>query len=289
MSAARTMTATMLGAIVLLSAQAARARADVNVLYAGSLVNLMERHLGPAFDRASGDHFRGYAGGSKLLANEIRGHLRQADVFVSATPSVNRMLMGRHHGNWVGWYVTFAQSPLVIGYDPSSRFAAAFRTRPWYRVLEMPGIRLGRTDPKLDPKGTLTVRLMHRAQAYYHLPGLANRVLGAPENPAQVLPEEALVGRLQSGQLDAGIFYSTETSEAHIPAIRLPAVITPKALYTVTIVRNAPDPRAAEAFVGFLLGPRGRRLMKESGLTLQRPVIAGNSRSLPAKIRTLLK
>ncbi len=289
MSAARSMTVTMLGAIVLLSAQAARARADVNVLYAGSLVNLMERHLGPAFDRASGEHFRGYAGGSKLLANEIRGHLRRADVFVSAAPSVNRMLMGRRHGNWIRCYITFARSSLVIGYDPSSRFAAAFRTRPWYRVLEMPGIRLGRTDPRLDPKGALTIRLMRRAQRYYHLPGLANRVLGSPENPAQVLPEEALVGRLQSGQLDAGIFYSTETSEAHIPAIRLPTAITPKALYTIAIVRNAPDPRAAEAFMSFLLGPRGRRLMKENGLTLQRPVIAGNTRSLPAKIRALLK
>jgi molybdate/tungstate transport system substrate-binding protein len=289
LSAARAITATLLGAIGLLSARAACARIDVNVLYAGSLVNLMERHLGPAFDRASGDHFRGYAGGSKLLANEIRGHLRQADVFVSAAPSVNRLLMGPRHGNWVGWYITFARSPLVIGYDPSSRFAAAFRTRPWYRVLEMPGIRLGRTDPKLDPKGALTVRLLRRAQAYYRLPGLANRVLGAAENPAQVLPEEALVGRLQSGQIDAGIFYSTETSEAHIPSVRLPPAITPQALYTIAIVRGAPDPRAAEAFVSFLLGPRGRRLMRESGLTLQRPVIGGQAGGVPAKIRALLK
>jgi len=33
-----------------------------------------------------------------------------------------------------------------------------------------------------------------------------------------VLPEETLVGRLQSGQLDAGFFYSTETSDLKIPA-----------------------------------------------------------------------
>lgn len=289
MSTARATAATMLAAIALLSVQAASAGGEVNVLYAGSLINLMEHSIGPAFDRASGDRFRGYAGGSKLLANEIRGHLRRADVFLSAAPGVNRLLMGPRHGNWVCWYVVFAQSPLVIGYNPSSRFAAAFKSRPWYRVLETPGIRLGRTDPRLDPKGALTVRLMRRAQAYYHLPGLAARVLGAPENPAQVLPEESLIGRLESGQLDAGIFYSTETSEAHIPAIRLPAPITPKALYTLTIVRNAPDRRAAEAFVSFLLGPRGRRLMKEEGLTLQRPVIVGEAHALPAEIRHLLE
>jgi molybdate/tungstate transport system substrate-binding protein len=179
----------------------------VNVLYAGSLVNLMEHGIGPAFDRESGDHFRGYAGGSMLLANQIKGRLRQADVFIGAAPEVNRQLIGWRNGDWERWYLTFAESPLVVGYDPESRFAADFNTRPWYRVLHEPGIRLGRTDPRLDPKGALRLALMRRAQRYYRAPGLAQRVLGSPENPAQVLPEEVLVGRLQSGELDAGLFY----------------------------------------------------------------------------------
>ncbi len=276
------------GPALLLISAAASAGGMVNVLYAGSLVNLMERHVGPAFDRASGDHFRGYAGGTKLLANEIRGRLRRADVFVSASRRANARLMGRRNGSWVRWYITFAQSPLVIGYDPASRFAAAFKREPWYRVLLTPGIRLGRTDPKLDPKGALTIQLMRQAQRYYRVAHLARRVLGAPENPAEVLPEESLVGRLQSGQLDAGFFYSTETSAARIPAVSLPAAITPKALYTVAIVRNAPDPRAARAFVAFLLGPRGRRLMVNAGLTLRPLVLTGDARSLPARIRALV-
>lgn len=283
------MATTLLGAMAILSAPLACAGSNVDVLYAGSLVDLMEHAVGPAFDRASGDHFRGYAGGSKLLANEITGRLRRADVFVSASPGVNRLLMGPHHPHWVRWYLTFGQSPLVIGYNRSSRYAAAFKTLPWYRVLQTPGIRLGRTDPRLDPKGALTVRLMRRAQAYYHIPGLASRVLGAPENPAEVLPEEALVGRLQSGQLDAGFFYSTETSDAHIPAIALPPAITPGAVYTITILRNAPHRRAAEAFVTFLLGPRGRRLMLAHGLALRNLELTGDRGALPRRIRTLLK
>lgn len=35
----------------------------VNVLYAGSLVSLMERGMGPAYEQASGDTFQGFAGG----------------------------------------------------------------------------------------------------------------------------------------------------------------------------------------------------------------------------------
>ena len=277
------------GAVLPLVPAAAAAADPVNVLYAGSLVNLMERHIGPAFDRASGYRLRGYAGGAQLLANEIRGKLYRADVFVSAAPGVNTGLMGPHNGNWVSWYITFARSPLVIGYNPASRFAAAFRSRPWYQVLQSRGIRLGRTDPKLDPKGALTLELMRRAQAYYRIAHFARRVLGAAENPAQVLPEEELVGRLQSGQLDAGFFYSTETSAARIPQISLPQAITPTALYTVAIVRDAPDPQGARAFVAFLLGPMGRRLMKENGLILQRPTVTGGRRPLPARIRMLLK
>jgi molybdate/tungstate transport system substrate-binding protein len=267
----------------------AHAGSDVAVLYAGSLINVMQGAVGPAFDRASGDHFRGYAGGSKLLANEITAHLRRADVFLSAVPGVNARLMGARHGNWVRWYLTFARSPLVIGYNPHSRFAPLWHRRPWYVVLQTPGLRIGRTDPRLDPKGVLTLDLMRRAAAYYHIPGLARRVLGAPENSAQVFPEETLMGRLQSGELDAGFFYSTETAAAGIPSVHLPPQITPEARYTITLVRGAPHPRAAIAFIAFLLGPAGRRLMRSHGLRLERPTLTGPARAVPTALRALLR
>jgi molybdate/tungstate transport system substrate-binding protein len=269
-------------------APAASAQQTVNVLYAGSLVNLMEHGVGPAFDRATGDRFRGYAGGSNALANQIKGKLRQADVFISANPKVNAGLTGASNGSWVSWYISFAQSPLVIGYSPSSRFAADFKTRSWYRVLMEPGIRIGRTDPKLDPKGALALQLMRQAETLYRIPGLSRRVLGEPENPAQVLPEEALIGRLQSGLLDAAFFYSTETADAGIPQVTLPPSIGPKAVYTVTIPRDAPHPAGADRFVAFLLGPAGRQLLKDHGLALQKPSLTGAVRAVPRDLQSLL-
>jgi molybdate/tungstate transport system substrate-binding protein len=260
----------------------------VNVLYAGSLVNLMEHGIGPAFNKATGDQFRGYAGGSVVLANQIKGRLREGDVFISANPKVNNALMGAENGAWVSWYIAFAQSPLVIGYSESSKFAAAFKTKPWYQVLMEPGIKIGRTDPKLDPKGSLTLALMNQAETFYNGPGLARKVLGAPDNPEQVLPEETLVGRLQSGQLDAGFFYSTETADARIPALSLPPAITPKAVYTVTILRNAPNPAGAELFVAFLLGGYGRELLKEQGLTPQKLAFAGDANAVPQDIKAIV-
>lgn len=260
----------------------------VNVLYAGSLVNLMEHGIGPAFDTSGGGHFQGYAGGSTGLAHEIKARLRHGDVFISASPPVNDSLMGAAHGNWVSWYLTFAQSPLVIGYNPTSRFAADLKRKPWYEVLQEPGIRIGRTDPKLDPKGKLTVKLLDKAARIYKQPNLAQKVLGAPENPAQVFPEENLVGRLQSGQLDVGFFYSTETADLKIPAIQLPPQTALSAHYTVTVLRDAPNPAGAAHFVTFLLGPQGRQLMQQHGLDLVKPTLSGDANKVPASIRPVV-
>ena len=256
--------------------RAAAGHGAVSVLYAGALVSLMEQRIGPAFDHASGYRFQGFAGGSLALAHEIRGKVRRADVFISAAPSVNRGLMGAANGDWVRWYVPFAEAHLVIGYSSRSRFAPQWKSTPWYRIMAQPGFRLGRTDPKLDPKGALTIQFLHAAARYYHRPGLTRQLLGPRENPSQVFAEETLVGRLQAGQLDGGFFYSNEAVQAHIPFVTPPAAIDPKAVFTVTIVRGAPDPGGALAFVRFLLGSQGRSLLRRAGLTLVTP------RSVPA-------
>ena len=60
-------------AMLVLPTQAAFAAGTVNVLYAGSLVNLMEHGIGPAFDKATGDQFQGYAGGSRRARQPDQG------------------------------------------------------------------------------------------------------------------------------------------------------------------------------------------------------------------------
>ena len=261
---------------------------DVNVLYAGSLVNLMEKSVGPAFERETGLRFRGYAAGSNKIANEVKGKLRRGDVFISASPKVNAGLMGEENGNHVSWYVNFAESPLLIGYNPKSRFANDFRTKKWDQVLQEPGIRLGRTDPKLDPKGAFTVELMTKAAQAYNQPDLVEKTLGAPENPEQVLPEETLVGRLQSGQLDAGFFYSTETSDLKIPSIHPAPELKIKANYTLTILNDAPNSAGAARFVNFLLSAQGRTLLAEHGVDVTKPTVNGQVEAIPPSVQAVI-
>ncbi|RDU98214.1 extracellular solute-binding protein [Trinickia dinghuensis] len=261
----------------------------VKVLYAGSLVNLMEHGVGPAFEKQTGLHFEGYAAGSKKIANELKGKLRQGDVFISASPKVNDALMGAANGNQVTWYVTFAKSPLMIGYNPQSRFAHDFQTKRWDEVLEEPGIHIGRTDPKLDPKGMFTLELMKKAATLYGKPDLVQKTLGDEENPAQVLPEETLVGRLQSGQLDAGFFYSTETSDLKIPAVAPAPELKAQANYTLTVLSDAPNAAGAAKFVDFLLSAQGRDLLKAHGVDVVKTTVSGDAQAVPTVLKTAVE
>jgi molybdate/tungstate transport system substrate-binding protein len=253
----------------------------VNVLYAGSLVAMMENDFGPAFEKATGDSFQGYGAGSTELAQQIKGKVRQGDVFISASAAADEELEGAENGEWLSWYTNFAEAPLVLGYNPHSEFADALKSKPWYEAISEPGIRVGRTDPKLDPKGEKTVAAIEEAATKLGKPELASTLEGFP-----VYPEETLVGRLQSGQLDAGFFYENEAVEAGIPVIPIkPAEQV--ADYTVSILKDAPSQGGAEAFVHYLLGP-GTAILKRYGLTVLKPRFSGKAAAVPAGIRSVV-
>jgi molybdate/tungstate transport system substrate-binding protein len=93
---------------------------------------------------------------------------------------------------------------------------------------------------------------------------------------------------LQSGKLDVGFFYSTETADAKIPALSFPPAITSQAIYTVTIPHNATNPEGAAEFVAFLLGSDGQRLLKEHCLTPQRMHISGDASAVPQSIKAII-
>jgi molybdate/tungstate transport system substrate-binding protein len=248
------------------SSASAKGAGPVNVLYAGSLVNLMQKQIGPAFQQSSGYSVTGFSAGSKDLAAEIKGKVHQGDVFISASPKVNATLEGASNGDWVSWYGTFATSALVIGYNANSKFASDLKSKPWYKIITEPGIRIGFTDPATDPKGVLAVQAMTETASKQKLPAL--KALSA--NSSDIFPEETLVGRLQSGQLDAGFFYTAEATAANIPTVPLTGEDL-KATYTVTVLNKAPHEAAAEAFVSYLLGSSGQAVLKQDGFTLVSP------------------
>ncbi len=259
----------------------AKGSGPVDVLYAGSLVTLMQTTVDAAFHRATGYVVTGIAGGSTALANEIRGGVERADVFVSASPAANAKLEGARNGRWESWYASFAISPLRLGYNPRSRFAGTLRRKPWWQVVAVKGFLLGRTNPATDPKGVLAVRALDTAAAKHR-----DRALKAlATTPSNVFPEQTMVGRLQAGQLDAGFFYAVEASAAKIPTVPLTG-ISEHGTYTISVLARAAHRKAAVAFVRFLLGRRGRSLLEKNGL---RPIVpaklSGRRTSVPDALR----
>ena len=258
-------------------------KGTVSVLFAGSLVKYMEQNFGPSFERADGYGFRGFGGGSTELASEIRGRVRTGDVFVSASAKADKSLEGAANGGWVSWYSTFMASPLELAYNPSGKFGKELRRGiPWYRVLTQSGIRVGLTDPKLDPKGVLTVEAVENAARKLHDPALV-KALGSYE----VFPETSLVGRMQSGQLDAGFFYAVEAKGAKLSTVAL----TPAykyAAYTVTILNHAPNPSGAAALVRYLLSSTRSSSLRKNGLNPMSPKFAGSAAAVPSRLRTVV-
>jgi molybdate/tungstate transport system substrate-binding protein len=251
------------------------------VLYAGSLVDLMQNQIGPAFQKATGYSVSGISAGSKDLASEIKGKVHAGDVFISASPKVNASLEGPENGSWVSWYLTYATSGLVLGYNANSKFAQDIKSKPWYEAVTEPGIRVGFTDPATDPKGELVEEALSGTAKSKNMPAL--NTLAADKS--DVFPEETLVGRLQSGQLDAGFFYTSEATAAKIPTVPLTGVNL-KATYTITILNNAPHEPGAEAFVSYLLGPDGQATLKQDGFTLVTPPALSGT-GLPSSLQGL--
>jgi len=254
----------------------------VQVLYAGSLLNLMEKTVGPAYDAATGYTFQGQGAGSGALATLIKGKTIRADVFVSASPKVDATLEGTANGDWVSWYAKFASSDLVLGVNPKSTFAAALRSKPWYDVVGQKGFALGSTDALTDPKGALSVEALRNAATSEKKPELT----ALAKSFDNVQPEQSLVGRLQAGQLDAAFFYASEAKAAGISTVPLTGQHL-KATYTITELRGAPNPKGAEAFIAYLLGPAGQKQLTSFGYDLISPATVTGS-GVPASLQSLL-
>ncbi len=239
---------------------------------------------GPEFTTATGYPFEGFGGGSNEDAAAIKGKVRQADVFVSASASADKELEGAANGNWVSWYSTFTSSTLELGYNPKSKFGKQLAAgKPWYKVLTEPGIRVGRTEPKADPKGKLTVEAVDAAAKKLHDPALDE---GAEElRRSSKRPRCSRACRPDSSTPASSTW--SRRRKRHVPTVPLTPVYK-YADYTVTLLNNAQNPAGAEALVSFLLSPKRKAVEKAYGLVPIKPKFSGNASAVPAGLRSIV-
>jgi molybdate/tungstate transport system substrate-binding protein len=285
---------------------------DVNVLYAGSLISIMETKIGPAFSHLGYD-YRGEGHGAIQDANMIIDGQRFPDVFISVGEKPITKLI-ENNPSLAKWYIGFASDELVIAYNPKSQFAADFEkvktgAVPWYQVLAKPGIRFLRSDPLLDPKGCYTVIATKLAGILYHNSSLSSSILKGERNQDQLRPEELLPTLLETGEADAIIAYKHEAIERGFPFISLPRQINlgdpalasyykqasctqlhgtlnfgKPIVFDVTIPNNVRNTEGAIQFVKFLFSNQGKKIFQDDGFSLLLPTAGGNKTAIPEEI-----
>ncbi len=290
-----------------------------SVAYAGSLANLNEKTVGPAFSKATGYAYSGRGAGSRALSQEIAAGEITPNVFESVGAGPIKALAPK----FTHWWVQFAASPIVLAYNPQSRYASQFRayadgSKPLaglFTLLATPGLKLGRTNPNTDPQGVAFIQMLELAQLRYNLPaGIVDQILGGSRSSgssAEIFSETALEPRLQAGQLDAASAFLSQAVQLHLDYIPLPDTInlgspglaaqyakasvtlangtvstgTPLVVDITTIGRSS---KAADAFVAYVLSKTGLAMHKAGGYTLLPLTIGGDRAAVPAGIKNEL-
>ncbi len=100
---------------------------------------------------------------------------------------------------------------------------------------------------------------------------LADRVVadaGVTVEPDTREPDvRSLLTKVEAGELDAGLVYRTDVaaSATGVTAIDLPEDLPTRTDYPVATVAGSDNPAAADAFIAFLAGPEGRRILLDHG------------------------
>ncbi|MFC4761955.1 extracellular solute-binding protein [Dyella koreensis] len=265
----------------------------LRVAYAGSMGVVMDQSLGPDFATSHHASYEGIGQGSFALARLLAAKQMQADVFVAITPSPMKVVQ---QAGLVEHAVPVASTRMVVIYSPGSRFAADFAAaargeKNWYDVLRKPGLRLGRTDPAVDPQGANALLTLQLAARYYHQPELLQQVAGELQNPSQIFAEPSLMSRLEAGQIDAAIGYASAAHSHHLPTIDLPneinlaqpamqaawyakanlklpdgKVLTAQPLvFYAAVLSNAKQPELGKDFISLLQSAEGQVMLRERG------------------------
>jgi molybdate/tungstate transport system substrate-binding protein len=233
------------------------------------------------------------SGGSTKMARLISEKGAQADIMGSADFKViDKTLIPTH----AGWNIRFATNQLVLCYTANSRFAEEINAENWYRILARNGVQWGHSDPNLDPCGYRSLMVLQLAEIHYGREGLsADLLTNRPQKNVRRKAVE-LVSMLKNGELDYGWEYLSVAVQHDLKYIKLPdrinlgncrhddfyqqatvkvtgkkpgTWITRKGkscTYGITMIKNGPNPKAAVAFLDYLLNPNlGMQVLKDMG------------------------
>ncbi len=198
-------------------------------------------------------------------------------------------------GSHADWYVVFGTNALVLAYSQRSAHHDSLTASNWPDVLLRPGVRTGRSDPRIDPSGYRTLMAVDLAERFYRRPGLAAQLREAMPLKWVRHAEADLSALVTAGELDYAWTYRNLARAHGLQWLELPPEISLEdpaleewyaqvqvelpgssagpalrligrpILFALTIPRHAPHPELAARFVQHLLSPAGRTRIEQTG------------------------
>jgi molybdate transport system substrate-binding protein len=217
-------------------------RSSLVVYAAASLSGVFEK-LGEEFEAASGTRVVfNFAGSSDLLAQLRQG----ASPDVLATADARTMDAAREARLVAGVPEVFASNSLAVALAPGN--PAGIET-----LDDLAGDALVVVCAPQVPCGSATRRLAERA-----------RLRLSPVSEESSVSD--VLGKVSSGEADAGIVYRTDLlrAPAGVAGLEIPESVNVTTSYPIAEV-DAAGGEPAREFVDFVLGSTGRRLLAEAG------------------------
>ena len=286
---------------------------ELIIFHAGSL-SVPFRQITVEFQKAYPDIvIKAEASGSRNAARKICDLKRECDVMASADYKVVEELL---MPSYTDFNIKFALNEMVIAYTDKSRLSGNITVDNWYEILMNDEVAFGRSNPDFDPCGYRSLMVFQLAEKHYKNPGLAGKL---QKKDKYIRPKETdLLALLEAGEIDYLFIYRSVAKQHGLNMIFLPDEINLKSpdfaplyntaivklsgktpgqfitrqgepmVYSVTIPKNAPNPKAAEAWVALLLSPRGRAIMEKNGQPCLKPPKA-NGVNIPASLTSLCR
>ncbi len=175
------------------------------------------------------------ASGSRACARKITDIHKPADVMASAAYKVIDNLLVPKYAKFD---VHFATNEMIIAYTSHSKYANKINSKNWTDILLKKGVKVGHSNPNLDPCGYRAMLVAKLAGIYYKKPKFFQKLFGYADsyqdgeenrNKVIVRPKETdLLGLLEAGVYDYLFIYKSVAIQHGLKYIDLPPQINLK-------------------------------------------------------------
>ncbi len=220
---------------ILVLATTAYAKEKIVIFHAGSL-SVPFGEIEKAFEAKYPEYdIQREASGSRAAARKITDVHKPADIMASADYKVIDNLMIPNHAKF---NAQFATNEMVIAYTDKSKFANEINAENWPEIFLRDGVKVGHSDPNMDPCGYRSMLVTKIAENYYTSPGLFDKLFGygesfqnGEENKEKVIvrPKETdLLGLIEAGMYDYLYIYKSVAEQHHLHYLELPPEVSLK-------------------------------------------------------------